>query len=184
MGCLDRVQYWNVTPDERRRDHPADLHLGAEGATSAPADHMVRALDVDADPDVVFRWLCQLRVAPYSYDLIDNFGRRSPRTLTPGAEQLAIGQRFDVIARIVGFVPGEQITAATADSRLSPFGAAALSYQVTPGVRARSRILACMAVPARTALARGARAALAAGDLVMMRKQLLTLRELAEGRAR
>jgi hypothetical protein len=53
-----------------------------------------RAVAVDAPVPVVFRRVCQLSVAPYSYDLLDNLGRRSPRELTAGVQRLELGQRF------------------------------------------------------------------------------------------
>ena len=61
-----------VHPRERELPFPCDRHL---------ADHdgaYWRAIDVEAPAPLVFRWLCQLRVTPYSYDLLDNLGRRSP----------------------------------------------------------------------------------------------------------
>ena len=67
-------------------------------------------MSVEAAPPLVFRWLCQLKQAPYSYDLLDNLGRRSPRELTPGAERLAVGQRFMSIFTLVSYAPDEQLT--------------------------------------------------------------------------
>ncbi len=130
-----------------------------------------RAISVRAAPAITFRWLCQLRLAPYSYDLLDNFGRRSPRTLTPGAERLSVGQRFMRIFRLASFDRDEQITLTTAGT------------SVTYAVRAEgggSRLLVRVLFEPSGRLTALAAPLLPLGDLVMMRKQLLTLRDLAE----
>lgn len=132
-----------------------------------------RAVTVDAPAAIVFRWLCQLRLAPYSYDLLDNFGRRSPRELTDGLDELSPGQRFMSIFRLVSSVPGEQITLRAKRT--------AVTYAALQGAgqtRLLSRVL--FEPPGPEPLASLTGRALALGDLVMMRKQLLTLKSLAE----
>src|SRR3989442_14397603 len=82
IGCP-----WGSTAAERAQPFPC------AGLVPEPAAALFRAVDVAAPARVLFPWLCQLRVAPYSYDWIDNLGRQSPRRLTPGLERLALGQR-------------------------------------------------------------------------------------------
>jgi len=138
---------------------------------------LFRAVDVAAPPPLVFRWLCQLRVAPYSYDLIDNRGHRSPRSLTPGLGALEVGQRF-MIFRLMSFEEGSSITL---DSTTRLFGRVAMTYRVSPGSDAQSRLVAKLTVavpPGPLGLIH--RHLLPAGDLIMMRKQLRTLKALAE----
>ena len=116
-------------------------------------------------------------MAPYSYDWIDNRGRRSPRDLTPGLEDLAVGQRAMTIFELVGFEPGRDITMRT-DSRL--FGEVFVTYRVSEGARG-SRLVAKLSVRyPRSSAGQIMRRLLPAGDLIMMRKQLLTLAALAE----
>src|SRR4051794_41885542 len=95
---------WGTTAPERAMPLPCDWQL--PGAQL----RLHRAVDVAAPAATVFRWLCQLRAAPYSYDLIDNFGRRSPPRLTPGLERLERGQRFMTIFRLVDFQARRQNT--------------------------------------------------------------------------
>jgi hypothetical protein len=162
---------WGARPDEVAAHYPCGEHVPDGRA-------MVRAVDVAAEPDVVFRRLCQLRVAPYSYDLVDNLGRRSPRTLTPGLDDLANGQRFLIMFRISGFVPRREITAVGGNRA---FGPVACTYRVVGDGPGRSRLIARLDVAADNPLRRVVAYLVAWGDLVMMRKQLRTLASLAGG---
>jgi hypothetical protein len=164
MGFRNVVTAWGSTPEERALGLPCDSVVCDASAV------LHRAVTVDAPPEVVFRWLCQLRAAPYSYDLIDNRGRRSPQQLTPGLEELEAGQRFMTIFRLVEFEPGRSITVV----HRGLFGHVGVTYLVTPGTRLLMRIAW---EPPRVPLARSL---LTAGDWVMARRQLLNLKRLAE----
>lgn len=132
-----------------------------------------RAVTVDAPAPVVFRWLCQLKLAPYSYDLVDNLGRRSPRELVPGVERLAVGQRFMVIFSLASFAYDEHITLRS--------NHVAVTYAVLPGKSSTRLVARVIFDPPGTRLGKALIGhTLALGDLVMMRKQLLTLKALAE----
>ena len=144
-----------------------------------------RAVDVAAPPELAYRWLCQLRVAPYSYDLLDNFGRPSPKRLRPGLEELAIGQRMMTIFRLVAFTRGEDMTVALGlRSAAGVMGDFAGTYRVRPaanGCRLVARVL--VRYPGGP-YGRLLRALMPWGDLIMFRKQLLTLKRYAERDAR
>ena len=176
-GCsLDAVDHWGSTADERRGQFACNEFL------ARPDRAVFRAVDVDAPPAMVFRWLCQLRVAPYSYDWIDNRGRRSPRRLTPGTEELELGQTFMTIFRLAHFEPGASITV-TSESRV--FGRIAGTYRVAPTVGGGSRLIVKLAIVYPPGVAGRVMArVLPAGDLVMMRRQLLNLKALAESSGR
>lgn len=165
---------WGTTPAERLERFPCDRHL------DRPQGVAFRGIDVGAPPPVVFRRLCQLRVAPYSYDLLDNLGRRSPRELTPGLDELEVGQRFMTIFDLVEFEQDRQLTLLTRRGA-GFFGEVAVTYLVRASGEG-SRLLVKLAYRRRgpRPLARLYAAVLPWGDLVMMRKQLRTLAALAE----
>lgn len=166
------VRSWGSSAAERAMPFPCDA-LPAE-----PRWVLFRAVDVAAPTPILFRWLCQLRAAPYSYDLLDNRGRRSPRTLTPGLERLEVGQPAMTIFRVAGFEPGRSITFT---HRGGLFGQVVVSYLALPAAGQRSRLVVKLLVdPARTVPGRLLAPLLEPGDLVMMRRQLHTLRDLAE----
>jgi len=166
------VYAWGTTAAERAQGFPCDELL------TAPDDVMFRAVDVECPPAALYRWLCQLRHAPYSYDKLDNLGRRSPQTLTPGAERLEVGQRMVAIFKLAAFEPGRSVTLYS-EGRL--FGRVAITYEARPRGAAGSRLLAKLLVCyPRGLLSLPMRVLLPPGDLVMMRRQLLNLKALAE----
>jgi hypothetical protein len=170
---------WGSTPAERAAPFPCDTQLPDADAA------LFRALDVAAPAPLTFRWLCQLRVAPYSYDWLDNLGHRSPRRLTPGLDELAPGQRVMVIFRLVAFARDKQLTLTMGGAGTFLFGETAITYRVVAIDDTHSRIVVKLLI--RYPLWgrwRAPRTLFAWGDLIMMRKQLRTLGGLAGHMAR
>ena len=167
---------WGTTGEDRQLGFPCDAVI---------PDHneaYYRGVSVTADPAVVFRWLCQLRAAPYSYDWIDNRGRRSPRTLTPGLEHLEPGQRFMRIFDLVAFEQDIHITLRLRKPGVFP--PMAVSYLLEPSGEAGCRLIVKLVVRLGPSL--GDRVVRLLGpwlDWIMMRRQLLNLKAFAESGA-
>lgn len=167
---------WGTTQADLDRAYPADTTL--EG----PVAVVTRAIHIDAPPDLTWRWVCQIVLAPYSYDWIDNFGRHSPRELVPGTEDLRVGQRV-IIFELTDVQAGQQWTGRTLPGPTRFFGDVALTYAVEPE-GGGSRLVCRLAVPDGGPIVRLRAQLLAWGDLVMMRRQFLNLKALAERDAR
>lgn len=166
---------WNVTDAERTAHLPCDDLMDN-------AVRLDRAISIDAPPSVVYGWLCQLRVAPYSYDLLDNTGRRSPQHRSLELRDLEVGQPF---VRIFGRTYVFELAAFETDrhitlqprrgSAMARFGRVCNTYSVRPdgrGTRLHVRVL----FDGPWLLGQ----TLALVNLLMMRKQLLVLKRLAE----
>lgn len=164
---------WGATPGEHARAYPADALVERPLL-------LTRAIDVSAPAAHTWRWLCQVAVAPYSYDWLDNGGRRSPRQLTPGADQLVVGQTMAKVFTLTSYDAPHQWTALTDARGRRLFGPCSMTFASEPSGSA-SRIVCRLALAADSRLDRVRAHALAWGDLLMMRKQLRTLKAMAEG---
>lgn len=144
--------------------------------------HLVRAVRVAASTAVVFLWLTQLKVAPYSYDLLDNGGRRSPRRLTPNLT-LAAGDRVMEIFTATRIDRGRLLELTLTERRaLQLFGPLVCTYQCLPDPHdVDATVLRCdLHLAPSTGLGAVRSTLLAWGDLIMMRRQLLNLKALSE----
>ena len=168
---------WGTTATERQLAFPCDTSLAHIDA------QLFRGITINTTPEAIFRWLCQLRVAPYSYDWIDNGGRQSPQKLIPGLERLEVGQDVMTIFTLESFTPNEHLTIRLKRSHRarSIFGDIAVSYLIVPTADRSCRLLVKLVVqhpPTLTGRLMGN--FLPWGDLIMMRKQLMNLKRLAE----
>ena len=156
---------WGVTDEDVARHYPCD------DIVQAPMLQAWRGVTVNASADDVWPWIGQIRLSPYSYDWIDNLGRRSPPELRRMAEPVA-GEHFTCsgglpLGRILAVDPGEQLTARILG--------AVMSYVLVPSADG-TRLLLKVVV----AQGRWLAPLLSVGDLVMARRQLLNLKQLAE----
>ncbi|MEY9777268.1 hypothetical protein ABH915_002876 [Arthrobacter sp. MW3 TE3886] len=86
-----RLLRWGATVDEARGPYP-----GA-GLIPGSTRSATMAVTVDAPPSRVWPWLVQMgtdRAGWYSWDRLDNFGRRSAESIHPEWQDIAIGDRL------------------------------------------------------------------------------------------
>jgi hypothetical protein len=156
---------WNVTDDEVARHYPCDDFV------RAPTLQAWRGISVHTTPETLWPWVGQIRIAPYSYDWIDNLGHRSPPQLM-GLPEPVVGEVFTTAAtRRFG-----RILAVEAPTQLTgEIMGACISYVLVPG-GPTTRLLMKIVTP----MSRWLTPWLSVGDLIMARRQLLNLRSLAE----
>lgn len=157
---------WGVTDQEVARPYPCD------DLVPSPVLQLWRGITVEATPAQLWPWLCQVQLAPYSYDWLDNLGRRSPRELRglpdprPGDRFSCVGGRFGV-GRVLAVGHQEHLTAGIMG--------AVMAYVLSP-VNGSTRLLLKIVMAER----RWYGPAVAVGDWPMARRQLMNLKALAE----
>jgi hypothetical protein len=161
---------WGVTDGDISRSYPCDDFV------VLPALQAWRGVRVEAPAAVLWPWVTQVRLAPYSYDWIDNLGRRSPRQLV-GLPEPRVGEPFTTAGgrkrgRIVAVDRGRHLT--------GTIMGAFMSYVLLPHGHDTTRLLLKVVMQTNRWAAPG----LSVGDLVMARRQLLNLKQLAESHHR
>lgn len=156
---------WGVTDAEIARRYPCDELV------PAPALEVWRGVTVHASPAKVWLWLRQIQLAPYSYDWVDNLGRRSPQFLRDVADPVR-GEHFTTASgrrcgQVLAVEPGRHLTVRILG--------AVMSYVLVPEGDATRLLLKVV-----TGGGRWVAPLLSVGDLVMARRQLLNLKRLAE----
>jgi len=179
---------WGSTPEERLMSFPCDSYMNSSD------EAYFRAIDVNAPIEILFRWLCQLKVGSYSYHWLDHLeriffkvtesipDRPSPEQLLPGVENLALGQRVMGIFKLVEFEQNRHFTIVLDDKQaISIFGDIAGSYVLVPMTPNTCRLIlkGHIRYP-RNPFWSWIRWVMPWGDLLMMRKQFLRLKHLAE----
>ena len=181
---------WGITAQEKA------LEFACDNQPNLPSKLYYRAMTIDAPKGDIFPRLCQMRIAPYSYDWLDNFGRKSPEILTPGITKLQLGQVFMTGFELVDFDYNQQVTIRSRDipAWQFVFGDIILTYMIRPQKKYLNhaiddlvntetcRLLVKMRVdcPRNIPMRLLMRALLPPGDTFMMHKQLRNFRRLSE----
>jgi len=104
-GAVAWMNRWGSSASERVRPLPGD------GLIPGPAGQTTMALNVDADPERVWRWLVQIgqdRGGMYSYDRLEQLiglDIRSATSIRPEWQRLEVGDRIQLVPAGWGPLP-------------------------------------------------------------------------------
>ena len=143
-----------------------------------------RCITLDAPPDEVFPWIRQMgfgRAGWYSYDWIDNLGRKSARQIHPEWQNVSSGDQIPAgpmsfIAECVKEPYSLVLTTCPKGKTKRLMFTLAYELRAIPeGTRLVTRMRARVSLPGGRLLER---LILSPGDGIMVRKQLLTLQTI------
>ena len=167
---------WGATDDETHGSMPGDDIVDRARLVAT------RSITLGAPPEQVFPWLRQMgfgRGGWYSYDLLDNLGRRSARSINPDWQSLSSGDRVpggpvDFVAVVVE--PPRHLVLHLGPSpeknRRVDFSLAYDLRDDPVGTRLVTRVRARIDAPGGQLIEQ---VVLGPGDGIMLRRQLLNL---------
>lgn len=168
---------WGILPGEESLPFPCDTMAGTFDGT------YFRGITIQSTPSIIFQWLIQMRLAPYSYDWINNLGRTSPRQILKDQSDLQIGQTMMHIFEVAQFNPPHDLTLRVKSNSFGKFlfGDILLSYRIIPINNDSSRLLVKIYRKFdRGPLGLFMRYFLPWANLIMHRKQLRLFKQLSE----
>ena len=172
------AKHWGATPDERRATMPGDAYFGG---ASDPRVAMTRAVTIDAPAQDVWPWLAQMGRGAgwYSYDWIDNGGKRSAQHIVSWIPEPRLGDASP-IGYLRHLVPGAELTWWAGDIPL-PMTRLRLVFDVRLASQStQTRLVVRISADATGPLARPLLGTFSFLDSVMARRQLVVLRERVE----
>ncbi len=170
---------WGIAAWERKLAFPCDDFIQKYD----PACTLYRGITIKAPVSLVFQWVSQLRVAPYSYDCIDNDCKLSPRQLIPNLPPLELGQIVMSCFEVIDFEMDKSITIRAIPKGYGKFHLQdiVVSYLIIPQKENSCRLLVKGLMKFHKTLSGRIMKRLIPGlDLLMMRKQFYNLKMLAE----
>ncbi len=98
------MRTWGTSAQERAAQFPIDHAVDVNGGSAW------RGVTIQQTPEKIWPWVGQLRLAPYAYDWLDNGMHRSPQHLVTDLPPIAVGDPFMVWPRVIDLEPLRTLT--------------------------------------------------------------------------
>ena len=172
------ARVWGSTREDQRKELPGDAHLIS---ASNPVVRMTRAINIHAEPTVVWHWMAQMGRGAgwYSYDLIDNGATSSARHVVSWIPDPQPGDT-SAIGRLTTVLPKQSLVW-WADSVSIPFGEFRCVFDLLLLPQdSHSRLIIRISADATGPFAWPILHTFSFLDSIMARKQLLSFKYCAE----
>jgi hypothetical protein len=144
----------------------------------------LRHIEINAGTHHVFTWLAQLRVAPYSYDYLDNHGRRSPYFVVKNLPPLKINTHCLLAFQVFAFEENSFLVCRFCEPINSPLEqfikGLYIEYRIEEGVNHSQLWCKVLGFVNRGTVSRTAFAMICAINRIMMLRQLKVIKKLSE----